>query len=390
MPGGDLHRLPSNTSKIAMETDGTILNKILVDGDIVFDIGAHVGTKTSLYRKFGASVICCEPQPDCAKRLRELFSDDSRVEILEIGLGARHHHVQLSVCTEANTISTLSERWKTGRFRTFTWSQFVDVRIITLNDLIVKYGTPKYCKIDVEGSELEVLQGLSSIIPYLSIEFCKEFLDDSERCVFYLMGLGYRDFNISLRESNIFHAHGWLSAEELFRVLSTLSDPEDWGDIWARAASIVSQHERRANVPGLSAGILNDWLVEKELARISEPLKLHLGCGDSHLPGYVNVDVPPDCHTVMPSKADFCIDVTKMDFRDTTVDEVRLHHLFEHFNRVTALAMLIRWHRWLKLGGKLHIETPDILGSAKTLLSQASFRTKMGVVRHLTGDQSAD
>jgi ubiquinone/menaquinone biosynthesis C-methylase UbiE len=71
------------------------------------------------------------------------------------------------------------------------------------------------------------------------------------------------------------------------------------------------------------------------------------------------------------------------------VDEIRLHHVFEHFSRVTALAMLIKWHQWLKVGGKLHIETPDLMGSAKTLLSNNSFRTKMGVVRHMAGDQAA-
>jgi hypothetical protein len=63
--------------------------------------------------------------------------------------------------------------------------------------------------------------------------------------------------------------------------------------------------------------------------------------------------------------------------------------VFEHFNRVTALGLLIRWHKWLKPGGVLRIETPDLEGSAKTLLSDASWKTKMGVVRHLAGDQAA-
>lgn len=117
-------------------------------------------------------------------------------------------------------------------------------------------------------------------------------------------------------------------------------------------------------------------------------LKLHLGCGEQHIDGYVNIDYPPTEHNVMEVKADAFADITELDFPSGSVDEIRLHHVFEHFNRVTALALLIRWHQWLKLGGKLWIETPDIIGSAKTLLSKFPWRVKTGVVRHLTGDQA--
>jgi predicted O-linked N-acetylglucosamine transferase (SPINDLY family)/glycosyltransferase involved in cell wall biosynthesis/SAM-dependent methyltransferase len=119
------------------------------------------------------------------------------------------------------------------------------------------------------------------------------------------------------------------------------------------------------------------------------PLRLHLGCGEKHFDGYVNIDCPPDQHNVMQVNADYFADITQLDFPPQSVDEIRLHHVFEHFNRVTALAMLIRWQMWLKVGGKLLIETPDLMGSAETLVSNASWNVKMGAVRHLAGDQAA-
>lgn len=91
----------------------------------------------------------------------------------------------------------------------------------------------------------------------------------------------------------------------------------------------------------------------------------------------------------MTVRPDLEADITRLEFPDGTVDEIRLHHVYEHFNRVTALAMLVKWHRWLKIGGRLHIETPDLMGSARTLTSGAPWSTKMGVVRHLAGDQAA-
>ena len=87
--------------------------------------------------------------------------------------------------------------------------------------------------------------------------------------------------------------------------------------------------------------------------------------------------------------ADIFADIVDLDFPDSTVDEVRLHHVFEHFNRSTALALLVRWHKWLKMGGKLHIETPDLMGNARLLLSDLSWKVKMAVVRHLAGSHEA-
>jgi hypothetical protein len=120
-----------------------------------------------------------------------------------------------------------------------------------------------------------------------------------------------------------------------------------------------------------------------------KPLRLHLGCGEELFPGYVNIDYPADKHNVMNVKADYAADITQLDFPPQSVDEIRLHHVFEHFNRVTALAMLIKWQQWLKIGGKIHIETPDLMGSAEILTSNLPWHVKMGAVRHLAGDQAA-
>lgn len=119
-----------------------------------------------------------------------------------------------------------------------------------------------------------------------------------------------------------------------------------------------------------------------------QPLRLHLGCGENHLDGYVNIDHPPDRHAVMTPRADIFADIKELRFPDNCLAEIRLHHVFEHFNRVEALGLLIRWHRWLRVGGILHIETPDLAGSAKTVLGAVPFKQKCAAVRHLAGDQT--
>jgi hypothetical protein len=120
-----------------------------------------------------------------------------------------------------------------------------------------------------------------------------------------------------------------------------------------------------------------------------KPLRLHLGCGETYLNGYINVDYPLSEHNVMKIQPDVYADITKIELPENLVDEIRLHHVFEHFNRVTALSMLIKWQSSLKVGGLLYIETPDLIGCAKVLTSNVSFKTKMGITRHLAGDQAA-
>ena len=130
-------------------------------------------------------------------------------------------------------------------------------------------------------------------------------------------------------------------------------------------------------------------LCEHGLWSAGQPLRLHLGCGENHFDGYINIDYPSDQHNVMQVQADVLTDITKLALPPNSVDEIRLHHVFEHFNRVTALAMLMRWQTWLKPGGKLHLETPDIKGCAENLLNGATWQIKMAAIRHLAGDQAA-
>ena len=90
-----------------------------------------------------------------------------------------------------------------------------------------------------------------------------------------------------------------------------------------------------------------------------ESRKIHLGCGQRYLEGYLNIDFPSDHHTVMRPKADLFIDFRELQYDNEFLEEVRLHHVFEHYTRAQSISLLLTWRRWLKEGGVLHIETPD-------------------------------
>lgn len=120
-------------------------------------------------------------------------------------------------------------------------------------------------------------------------------------------------------------------------------------------------------------------------------MKLHLGCGQVYLDGYTNIDFPISKHTVQQkSVADQFADLTILNYKAGSIEEVRLHHVFEHFIRPVALAMLASWHSWLKSDGTLHIEVPDFDATALRILSPLTndHDKKVGL-RHIFGSNEA-
>ena len=134
-----------------------------------------------------------------------------------------------------------------------------------------------------------------------------------------------------------------------------------------------------------------EMLQKEGLLRTGQSVRLHLGCGQMHLDGYINVDYPASEHNVMHPAVDAEADITKdLLFPRFSVDEIRSHHVVEHFSRVIALAQLVKWHFWLKIDGVLIIETPDFMGSIQQIVdNEIDYKQKMAIVRHLVGDQAA-
>lgn len=120
-------------------------------------------------------------------------------------------------------------------------------------------------------------------------------------------------------------------------------------------------------------------------------MKLHLGCGQRHLEGYINIDHPSAAHTVQEkSMADLHADILSLRYPSERIEEIRLHHVFEHFSRPIACALLASWRSWLQPQGRIHIEVPDLLRTSLSIINPfSSFRRKAASERHLFGSHEA-
>jgi hypothetical protein len=128
-----------------------------------------------------------------------------------------------------------------------------------------------------------------------------------------------------------------------------------------------------------------------ESQKDKDEMKLHLGCGQRYLAGYLNIDFPPSEHSVQEkSVADQHADLLELSYALGSIGEVRLHHVFEHFPRPVAGALLASWNSWLRDDGQIHIEVPDFNRTARIIFNPfASLRKQAVAERHLFGSHEA-
>jgi len=84
------------------------------------------------------------------------------------------------------------------------------------------------------------------------------------------------------------------------------------------------------------------------------PTKLHLGCGNKKLSGWVNIDSVPSC------QPDIVHDLAQpLPFANLSVDEILAEDLLEHFDKYMRFLVFEDWARVLKLGGIIHLQVPN-------------------------------
>lgn len=209
-------------------------------GDRVFDVGAHLGDRSTAFAALGARVVALEPQPRLFGWLEWLTRRAGEVTCLPLAVGAVPGRLTLASSRANPTVASLSSSWRAqvsegqAGFAEVDWDEQLSVEVTTLDALIEAYGEPVFCKIDVEGFEPEVLQGLSRPLAALSLEFVQGALNQALACVDRLESLGAYEYQVVAGEQRRFHLADWVDEAGIRAWFAAGAEGMSSGDLYAR------------------------------------------------------------------------------------------------------------------------------------------------------------
>ena len=199
---------------------------------LAFDIGANNGGKTSHFSKIFKKTIACEPSKNLCVFLNNRFKKITGVQIVNKAVSNQNGSSVFYEFSDGNAYNTLSPKWVTvlispNKFRGNIPDELppseVQTETVTLDKLTDSFGFPDFIKIDVEGHELSVIEGMSFAPALISIE-CNLpiFKDETISCINRLILLSptYR-FNFSISEPpESFVLEEWCNKDKLLSILN--------------------------------------------------------------------------------------------------------------------------------------------------------------------------
>lgn len=194
--------------------------------NLIFDVGANIGSKSIIFSKLARKVVSFEPSERLFGLLQKKF-ENTNVIIYNYALGNKVSTSDLYIVENNEAYNSLNKKHieitATSRnIATLDTVKYQEVKVETVERFITEIGIPKYLKIDVEGFEYEVIKGLKSIVPIISFEAnLPEFREESVQVIKYLEVLSLNRYKYNFTVSNYFIRENFTTNEEAIDFLIT-------------------------------------------------------------------------------------------------------------------------------------------------------------------------
>jgi FkbM family methyltransferase len=227
-PARAMHRVIFPSERRRYWEHKALLGQFVNSGDLVFDVGANIGNRVEILLSLGATVVAFEPQPICVREL--LARDNGHLTVIQKAVGETEGDRTFYFANPGDALASMIPNWYD---RVGTSS--MNVPVTTLDKAIEQFGVPKFCKIDVEGFEVEVLKGLSRAIPVISIEYVSwnpRGVAKIAECLAITAKLGAYKVNLIGQEDATLLLPNWLSIPDFLRAFPGCSGGHPWGDLF--------------------------------------------------------------------------------------------------------------------------------------------------------------
>ncbi|MFN0032453.1 MAG: FkbM family methyltransferase [Flavobacteriales bacterium] len=143
---------------------GRYMQSHLKPGQLFIDIGANLGGYSMLAGELGCTVYNAEPEPSLSAFLKE--NEHCFGNHLTVALSDEEGTSEFFIADknlEGNSLVASNKGWQHSGY-----SHSVQVRTASFDQVllpkVVKYNTPAFVKIDVEGNEEKVLRGMTQAL----------------------------------------------------------------------------------------------------------------------------------------------------------------------------------------------------------------------------------
>lgn len=203
---------------------------------LIFDIGAHHGLFTEeCKRRFpNSKIVPVEANENLWSTLHLKYEYDPSVVVLNYLVSDVTADFKTFHISEHDQISTASEDWiLNSRFSGYNFDTKVGVVTVNLDSLIKIFGHPDLIKIDVEGYELEVVNGLSQKSGEICFEWAEEQYEKINLTCQKLQQLGYTNFGYIIGDEYLKRPETFTTWENSdFHNIVKPEEKDKWGMIW--------------------------------------------------------------------------------------------------------------------------------------------------------------
>jgi FkbM family methyltransferase len=221
---------PSVKKKISRQKKyyGKLVQNLRMPDSVILDIGANEGFVSDIFIGQRLAVVAVEPDPRNIRILQARFQKYRDFSLYPCLCSAMPGFRSFWISIDNSAFSTGSMKWKnllSAEHYTLK-SHFRDkpeeIQATTMDEIIRAHGKIAFAKIDIEGSELDCLQGLSEKIPLIAFEAnLPEFAEETISCIFHLAGID-PDAEFSYSSDFNFEMSGFLSAREFCKLIESI------------------------------------------------------------------------------------------------------------------------------------------------------------------------